>query len=179
MRLQVAAFKIKFHESVIYRSNVLINFFFGCVPLFVSILLWKAIYGTEFSEIGNYSYSQMITYYVLVFLCSQILDARDNTVKISEMIRDGSMHNFMLKPIDFICYNFKLFFAEKVLYVINISIPFAIFVTIISMHVYWEMDNVLFFLISLCLAFFLKYLIGCILGFLTIWIEEILSLIHI
>lgn len=179
MRLQVAAFKIKFHESVIYRSNVLINFFFGCVPLFVSILLWKAIYGTEFSEIGNYSYSQMITYYVLVFLCSQILDARDNTVKISEMIRDGSMHNFMLKPIDFICYNFKLFFAEKVLYVINISIPFAIFVTIISMHVYWEMDNVLFFLISLCLAFFLKYLIGCILGFLTIWIEEISGLLDL
>lgn len=62
---------------------------------------------------------------------------------------------------------------------INISIPFAIFVTIISMHVYWEMDNVLFFLISLCLAFFLKYLIGCILGFLTIWIEEISGLLDL
>lgn len=179
MRIQIAAFRLKLKESAAYRGNVLMNFCFGCVPLFVYILLWKAVYGSEFSEIGGYSYTQMITYYVLVFLCSEILNVRDNTVKISEMIQDGSIHNFMLKPVGFIRFNFRLYSAEKIIYLLNIGIPFLIFILVIHKYIFWKACHIAFFFISFCLAFLLKYMTGCILGFLTTWIEEISGLLDL
>ena len=124
MGLHKAVLKLKIKEFTAYRSNVLMNFCFGCVPSFVYILLWKAVYGNDFSKIGGYSYTQIITYYVLIFLCSRLLNMRENTVKIADMIQDGSMHNFMLKPTNFICFNFMMLSAEKVIYLFNISIPF-------------------------------------------------------
>ncbi len=83
MGLHKAVLKLKIKEFTAYRSNVLMNFCFGCVPLFVYILLWKAVYGNDFSKIGGYSYTQIITYYVLIFLCSRLLNMRENTVKIA------------------------------------------------------------------------------------------------
>lgn len=179
MGLHKAVLKLKIKEFTAYRSNVLVNFCFGCVPLFVYILLWKAVYGNDFSKIGGYSYTQMITYYILIFLCSRLLNMRENTVKIADMIQDGSMHNFMLKPINFIWLNFGLLSVEKVIYLFNISIPFLIFITVIRKYIYFKFCNIVFFLLSFCFAFLLKYIIGCILGFLTTWIGEISGLLDL
>ncbi len=179
MGLHKAVLKLKIKEFTAYRSNVLMNFCFGCVPSFVYILLWKAVYGNDFSKIGGYSYTQIITYYVLIFLCSRLLNMRENTVKIADMIQDGSMHNFMLKPTNFICFNFMMLSAEKVIYLFNISIPFLIFVAVIHKYIYCKFRNIVFFLVSFFLAFVLKYIIGCILGFLATWIEEISGLLDL
>lgn len=179
MRIQKAAFKLKLSEFTIYRSNVFLNFFFGCVPLLVQIFLWKAIYGNGLERIGGYSYKQMITYYVLTFLCSEILDARDNTVKMSEMIQDGQIHNYLLKPIGFLSLNYKLYQAEKMIYLLNVGIPFLVFCLAIHKFIYWKAYNLLFFVISFCLAFVLKYMIGCILGLITTWVEEITGLLDL
>ena len=59
MGLHKAVLKLKIKEFTAYRSNVLMNFCFGCVPLFVYILLWKAVYGNDFSKIGGYSYTHV------------------------------------------------------------------------------------------------------------------------
>ncbi len=177
MRMQKAIFKIKMSEFTAYRSNVCLNFMFGCVPLVLYILLWKAIYGEQVEIIGGYSYKQMITYYVIAFLLSNILNVRDNTVKIATMIEDGSIHNQMLKPIGFFSLNFKLYRAEKLIYLLNISIPYLIFCLVFRRYIFWKASHLPFFFLSVCVAFVLKYIIGSILGFLTAWIEEISGLL--
>lgn len=179
MRIQKAAFQLKVSEFTAYRSNVFLNFFFGCVPLLVNILLWRAIYGNDMESIGGYSYKQMITYYVLVFLCSEVLNVRDNTVKLSVMIQNGQIHNHMLKPIGFFSLNYRLYQAEKVIYLINISIPFIIFCFVIHKYIYLKAYHLFFFVVSFCLAFVLKYMIGCILGLLTTWVEDITGLLDL
>lgn len=177
MKIHKAVLKLKISEFTAYRSNVYINFLFGCVPLFIQILLWKAIYGNRVEAIGGYSYKQMITYYVIAFLLSKILDVRENTVKMAKMIQNGSVHNQMLKPIGFLSLNFKLYWAEKLIYLLNISIPFILFCIVIHRYVFLEVSHVLYFLISVSMAFILKYIVGCILGLLTTWIEEITGLL--
>lgn len=177
MKIQKAIFKIKMSEFTAYRSNIYLNFLFGCVPLVLYILLWKAIYGEQVELIGGYSYKQMITYYVIAFLLSNILNCRDNTVKMAEMIEDGSIHNYILKPIGFFVLNFKLYQTEKLIYLLNISIPYLAFCLIIHRYIFWKASHLLFFLLSVCMAFVLKYIIGSILGLLTTWIEEISGLL--
>lgn len=177
MKTLKAAFKIKKQEFTAYRSNIYLNFLFGCVPLVFSVLLWKAIYGTNTDVIGGYSYRQMITYYVIVFLLSHIINVRDNTVKMSEMIQNGNIHNYMLKPIGFFSLNFKLYQAEKLVYFLNIFVPYAAFCLLIRQYIFVNMNCIPFFILSVCLAFILKYIICSILGLLTTWIEEISGLL--
>ncbi|MDO4712246.1 MAG: ABC-2 family transporter protein, partial [Peptostreptococcaceae bacterium] len=129
--------------------------------------------------LGGYSYRQMITYFVLVSLLHDVLDVRSNTVKLAEMIEDGSIHNHLLKPIGFFSLNFRLYKAEKLIYLMSISIPYAILCLILHKHLYLKADHLLFFIISLGPAFVLKYFMGCILGLLTTWIEEISGLLDL
>lgn len=177
MRTLKAATKIKKHEFIAYRSNVYLNFLFGCVPLFFSILLWKAIYGSNTDVIGGYSYKQIITYYVIAFLLSQIINVRETTVEMSEMIQSGNIHNYMLKPIGFFSLNFKLFLAEKLVFFLNIFIPYSVFCLLIHQYIFVNVKSIPFFVLSIWLAFILKYIIGCILGLLTTWVEEISGLL--
>ena len=179
MNIQKAVLRIKKSEFTAYRSNVYLNFLFGCVPLVLSILLWRAIYGDKIELIGGYSYRQMITYYVIAFLLSTIINVRDNTVKMAETIENGSIHNYMLKPIGFFSLNFKLYRAEKLIYFLNISIPYAVFCVIIHRYIFLNVQFLHYFLLSVCLAFVLKYIIGSILGLLTTWIEEISGLLDL
>lgn len=177
MNILRATFKIKHHEFAAYRSNVYLNFLFGCVPLILSIFLWKAIYGTNIDVIGGYSYKQMITYYVIAFLLSNLINVRDNTVKMSELIQNGSIHNFLLKPIRFFSLNFMLYLAEKLCYFLNIFVPYTVFCLLIRQYLFLNVNSILIFILSVCLAFVLKYVIGSILGLLTTWVEEISSLL--
>lgn len=177
MSILKAAFRLKKHEFIAYRSNVLLNFLFGCVPLILSILLWKAIYGSDIEAIGGYSYRQMVTYYLIAFILSQIIDVRENTVKISEMIQSGSIHNYLLKPVGFLLLNFRLYWAEKLVYVCNIIIPYMILCALLHQYIFMNISCIPFFISSVCLAFLLKYIIGSILGFLTTWVEEISGLL--
>lgn len=177
MKILRATFNIKKQEFTAYRSNVYLNFLFGCVPLLLSILLWKAIYGSTHKFIGGYSYKEMITYYMLVFLLSRILNSRENTVHMAEIIQNGKIHNFMLKPTSFFSLDFKLYLAEKLVYFFNIAIPFTLFCILLRNSLSFHLKYIPFFLISICLAFVLKYILGSILGILTTWIEEISGLL--
>lgn len=177
MKILKAAFKIKKHEFIAYRSNIFLNFLFGCVPLIFSILLWKAIYGTNADVIGGYSYKQMITYYVVAFLLSRIIHVRENTVKLSEIIQNGNIHNYMLKPVRFFSLNFRLYLAEKLIYLLNIAAPYVIFCLLIHQYIFVNVNRLPFFILSACLAFLLKYIVGCFLGLLTTWVEEISGLL--
>lgn len=177
MKIFQAVFKIKSQEFSAYRSNIYLNFLFGCFPLIFSIFLWNAIYRTNNETIGGYYHNEMITYYVIAFLISQILNARSNTIKIAEMIQNGSIHNYVLKPIGFFSLNFKLYIAEKAVYLFNIIIPFMIFCVLMRHYLVVNICNLPVFIISVFLAFTIKYIMGSILGLLTMWLEEITGLL--
>ena len=112
MKMLRASLLIKFQESMMYRENIIINFVFGLMPLLVNILLWRAIYGSQHKIIAGYDYVQMITYFVLVFMVRKVTSAREIAVNLAEYIREGTLNNFLLKPTDFITFQFKLHFVR-------------------------------------------------------------------
>ena len=179
MRVIRAVFKLKFKEFTVYRSNVYMNFMFGCIPIIVYLMLWKAIYGDNIRHLGGYSFKQMMTYYILVSLLSVFLDARDNTIQLATMIEDGSIHNFILKPMNIFKLNFMLYGAEKIIYLLNIIIPYGGLCYILRRYLFWEIKYIPFLMVSVFFAFLLKYFLGCILGLLTTWIEEISGLLDL
>jgi len=174
-----SCFVLKLHENVIYRANIFLNLCFGIIPLIVNIFLWSAIYGTTQGPIGGFTFNQMITYFILVFFCFNVTNAREVAVKIAEEIRDGTIHNFMIKPVNYLLLNFKFYICEKLIYIITIFVPFILFLFAIRNYIYLKIENLLLFLISLFLAICINYIIFAILGLLTTWFEEISALLDL
>ncbi len=179
MKMLRASLLIKFQESMMYRENIIINFVFGLMPLLVNILLWRAIYGSQHKIIAGYDYVQMITYFVLVFMVRKLTSAREIAVNLAEYIREGTLNNFLLKPTDFITFQFKLHFADKMVLLLNILLPFIIFTTLIRNYLYFNSSYLVAFLISAFLSLVLNYIIYFTLGILTIWLEEISALLDL
>ena len=179
MKLLRASFLIKFQESMIYRENVIINFVFGLIPLIVNILLWRAIYGGQDKIIAGYTYVQMITYFTLVFFIQKMTSSREIAVNLAECIQEGTLNNFLLKPTDFVSYQFKLHFAEKVIMLLNILLPFCAFAVLLRKYLYFNFEYLVVFGLSVFFSFVLNYLIYFILGILTIWLEEISALLDL
>lgn len=179
MNVTKASFKLKFKEFTAYRSNVYMNFLFACIPILIYLMLWSAIYGKDIKELGGYSFNQMITYYILISILTVLLDSRENTIKLSTMIEDGTIHNYMLKPINLFTLNFRLYLSEKIIYVLNIIIPYGILCFALHNYLFWNVEYIPFLIVSSFFAFILKYLLGCILGLFTTWIEEISALLDL
>lgn len=179
MKLLRASFSIKFQESIIYRENIIINFMFGLIPLVINILLWQAIYGGQGKIIAGYTYVQMITYFTLVFFIQKLTSSRQIAVNLAEYIQEGTLNNFLLKPIDFVLYQFKIHFAEKIILLLNILVPFCGFAVLMRNYLYFNYKYLAIFIVSVFFSFVLNYLIYFILGILTIWLEEISALLDL
>lgn len=179
MKLLRASLSIKFQESMMYRENIIINFVFGLIPLLINILLWRAIYGSQHKIIAGYDYMQMITYFVLAFLIRNMTSAREVAVNLAEYIREGTLNNFLLKPTDFISFQFKLHFADKMVLLLNILLPFSIFIILTRNYLYFNSSYLVVFLFSVFLSLVLNYIIYFILGILTIWLEEVSALLDL
>ena len=179
MRMLRSSFKIKTKEAVVYRENVRLNFFFGLIPLLINIYLWSAIYRNKGNTIGGYTYSQMITYFFLVFIITKLTDNRNVAVQLSELIQEGTLNNNLLKPVNFIRYQFSLVFSEKVVLLLNISIPLFIFILLFRNYIVINLSQILIFMVSVCLSLVLNYIIYFIIGMLTVWLEEISALLDL
>lgn len=170
---------LKLTEAKIYRENLMINFIFGLFPLLISIFLWKTIFKASNGIVGEYTFKKMITYFLLVFFINYISSARKIAIDISEIIRDGTISNFILKPIGFFSYQFNIFLIEKMVYLFNLAIPLLIFILLLRNYLFIDFTKLIFFLGSCFLALTLNFIIYLILGILTIWIGKISSLLDL
>lgn len=178
MKLFVECLRFKFQEASVYRGNVLLNFFFGLIPLLLSVLLWKTVY-TQNAVIGTYDYSQMITYFIFVFLSLQVTSCREVATNLADAIRSGNFHNYLLKPTNYIVFNLKLFTCEKIVYFATVFLPFVLFVLLMKDMIFINGGVLVYFILSLFLAFLMNYVIYFILGMLTVWFEEVTALLDL
>ena len=174
-----AALEIKWSEARVYRENFLINFIVGLFPLVINIFLWKTVFTVRNGTIGGYDLQKMITYFLLVFFIDCLTSARSVAVELSETIRNGSISNFILKPIGFFRYYFTIFAANKVVYFVNICIPLILFIALMQNFLFFYSQRIILFVLSTIFAGILHFLIYLILGLLTVWIEEISSLLDV
>lgn len=186
MRLLRASFRLKTSEAAAYRANFLMNFLFGLIPLTVSIFFWKTVYQYGVStnvmigkRLSVYTFEQMLTYFFLVFLVSELVNARSVATELSEKVRAGKLHDFLLKPVSYMKFAYYLFISEKIVQFANIALPFGLFVFLCRNYLSFTGKHIGVFLLSLFLAMSMNYLLYCILGLLTVWLEEISAILDL
>ena len=167
-------------NTLVYRVNFLFRAFFGLIPLFAIISLWKAVYSSKSGDVGDYSLSDMISYYLLVTIVDALTAVYDDDWQIAGDIRDGQISQFLLKPIDYLAYRFTLFSAGRMIYTALALIPITLIVFLHRKHfVVPDVSTLALFGCSILLTAALQFLLSYTMALLAFWFLEISTFIFI
>ncbi|MFZ2975661.1 MAG: ABC-2 family transporter protein [Candidatus Moraniibacteriota bacterium] len=174
MKKYLLFFKNSISEALIYRSHIFMLIISQAISLFVFIFLWKAIYA-EGNQIGGYSLSGLINYYILSAIISFVIQGVDVAWRVGDEIRLGNITNFILKPINYFWSTLWIVAGKSFL---NLLISFIIVVPIIlfSTNFFGEgldFTKIIFFIFSIFLAFIIFVLFFYIVGLATFWLGEV------
>src|SRR3989344_5085695 len=154
-----------------------LNFFLWRLRVIVSVLityfLWNAVFtGTD--RLFNYESTEMFTYIILLtFVTSLTLSTQ--THRVAEEINNGSLSNFLVKPISYIRYNFFRDIGDKAINTVCSFFEIALLLVFLKPLFFWQSDPLIIFLffISLFFSVLLYFFISLILSFIGFWSREV------
>jgi len=183
VRKYLHVFNIGIQNTLVYRVNFLFRAAFGLVPLMAILFVWERIYEGkgEAGEVAGYALSQMISYYLVVTLVDMFTAVTEDDWQIAGEIRDGTISQFLLKPIDYLAYRFTLFFAGRSIYTLCAIVPVGLFIFFLRRHFLWPEDGAAWawFGLSTGMTLLLQFLISYTMALLAFWVLEVATLIFI
>ncbi|GEM_PF-2843760 len=167
----LAFFKITLKETFTYRG-VLLLWLLGWLLSFLTMyFLWQtsAVNG----RVGSFSLNELISYY-FIGVCVVVLCGWYPFYAIHEMIKNGSVVHFLLKPVDFFWYalgfelgwhsvNTLLYlgFLSLIIFFLKNQLVFNLF--------WWQLPS---FLLSLAMAALISLEVNLILASATFWLTK-------
>lgn len=169
-------------ERLIYRGDFAFATLIRFLPIVTQIFLWGAIYaGDSHRTLNNFTYANMVAYYLLVMLSRAFSSMPGLTTGIARDVRDGTVKKYLTQPIDMLGYLFWHRIAHKLVYYIVATGPFAL--------VFWMCRDYFnawpdaFTITCWCLAMVLGFLVGflieALLGLVSFWFLEVSSLVFV
>lgn len=164
-------------EGAQYRLNYLLSFLCVIFPLLAIVLLWNTVY-SEVEVVKGYTKSMMVTYYVLAALIGDLV-AVVLWMDITSDIRDGTLSNYLLRPINYRIYNFCVKMAANAGYSLIALGVIIVFIYLFARDFFLPNLSYLFmFLIALCFSIVLGFEITYFLSLSAFWIKENTSLFY-
>ena len=173
---------IGIQNNLTYRFNYLTRTLFSFIPLFAMLSLWQTIYATPGSGArGSWTEVAMVFYYILVAVVDVMTAVNEDDWQIAADIREGSISQFLLKPVDYLWYRLCLFFAGRIAYISMACIPLGLFIFCFRHYFVLPVNQTawLVFPVSLILTALLQFFISYAMAMLAFWLLEISTLIFI
>jgi ABC-2 type transport system permease protein len=174
LRLYWRLMTLFYQEAFQYRGESFIWFLFDVLPPLVMVILWRAAY-EDVSQIGGYTPSQMMLYYVGLTTFQALLTSHPEW-DISYEIRMGEFSKHLLRPLRFNTYHLIGELAWKglrLMFVTPILIAAILWMgTGIFSAVALRAGTVLSFLLSLVMSYILAYFLKASLGLTAFWVIE-------
>ena len=155
MRTYLAYFVISFRNNTVYRIQYLIGLLNTCLQIFISCMIWKALYGGA-QEVNGITYAMVVTNFII----SQGLGSTFaiNDFAIQHKLWDGSIAMELLKPIDLRIVMIMQNLGNITFNILTNFLP-ALIIAIFAFPI----------LPPAGVAEFILFLLSIILGFLILW----------
>lgn len=175
MRKYLYVFLTGLQGSLVYRWNIAIRAAFSLVHLVFVFALWHAAYEGSGGLIGGFSIAQTLTYFIVIFFCNFAIGAWSEDYQIAEEIRNGTINQFLLKPVDYFAYRLALFAAARVVTALLALLPLLIASPLLGGYVDlpaegWRWAAAIPALLGAAL---LQFCIAYLFGLLTFWFLDI------
>jgi ABC-2 type transport system permease protein len=179
MRKYLHVLNIGIQNQLVYRVNFLFRAGFALLPLIAMISVWRTIYAGQDRDVGGYSLSQMISYYLVVTLVDMLTAVNEDDWQIAADIREGTISQFLVKPIDYMRYRLCLFFAGRAIYTIFALVPVAIFFIVQRKYFVLPADvaTVGWFALSVVMTALLQFFSAYAMALLAFWVLEVSTFI--
>ena len=161
-------------NTLVYRLNFFCRAFFSLIPLFAAMSLWRAIYAGKPAEVAGYTLAQMLSYYLLVTVVEACTAVTEDDWQIAADIKDGTISQFLIRPMDYLHYRLSLFFAGRMVYSLSALLPVGAFVLWHSQYLVPPADPTaaVCFVVSLVLSALLQFLLSYLIAMLAFWVLE-------
>ena len=174
-------FNIGLQNTFVYRWNFLLRSLFALIPLAGTVFIWRAIFASSQTKIGEYDYASMIWYFLLVILVDNLVTPTEDEWQIAADIREGQISAFLTKPLNYLGYRFSLFFSARLVYTLMTIVPvclvlfwFRAYITLPKHLITWPL-----FALSVLMAANISFLIAYTLAMMAFWILEISTIVFI
>lgn len=160
--------KAGMQESIMYRANFFCFILGEMLMCFVMYFVWNAVFMSGSGEtFMGFTMENMVVYIFVAFVTS-IFTHSDGTYAIGEEIRDGSIAMRMIKPVNF---NMPFLFQElgQTFISLFIFVPLIagveIYRFVITGSVQFDIVNLLLYILSTVLAYFISFYFNVCYGF--------------
>ncbi len=169
-----AYFKMTFKQNTAYRIEWLLGILNSIIQIFISIAIWKALYGNR-QTVNGINFSVIATNFIISLGLSSIFSTND--FAIQQKINDGSIANELLKPIDFR----KILLAQTLAqiafkFLSNFLPTFLITSLVFGILPPAGIVNFLLYLLSMLLGFCVLWSLSLIIQMTAFWIINVWSI---
>ena len=181
-RINWLILKTATEERLVYRGDFAFSTLVRFLPIITQIFLWNAIFsGDTTTSLNGYTYSTMVSYYLLVMVARAFSSMPGLANGIATSVRDGSVRKYLLQPVDMLSYLFWHRVAHKMVYYVIATGPFLLVFWLCRDYLPgWPTTPVMAALVaSLLMSFLIGFLIEALIGLISFWFLEVSSLIFI
>src|SRR6185295_3637421 len=109
--------RICLEERLVYRGDFALGTLMRFLPIVTQIFLWHAIFhGSGKSIIANYTYEDMIAYYLLTMISRAFSSMPGLASGIAAQIRNGEIKKYLIQPVDLLGFLLLMRIAHKLVY---------------------------------------------------------------
>jgi ABC-2 type transport system permease protein len=156
-------------EALVYRADFFIGLLNGLINLLVLWFIWNAVFAaSEVSTIGGFTLSAMMTY-VVISASLKPLTYPGIEHRIEWDVRDGRISTLLTKPMSYPLFRIFKGFSHAIFVSITNVLP-IVFISILLIGISAPV-NVLAFLISVILGYFVNYMLAFLTGMWAFWSE--------
>jgi len=182
MRKYISIIKLYCKQHLNYKIHLIFSFISAGIPLIASYYLWETIYKVGYGSLPtlHYSFSEMLTYVFGAYILNQFITPFGIEWEISSDIFEGKLSRYLLYPVEYTWLCFSKLSAEKFI-MCFLRLPVVlIFSFLFRKDLSYSIDfSIIYFILSMLLAYILYSLLSFSIGFLAFWFTDVTGFFYI
>lgn len=172
-----------FQRKMAYKMSFFMKIIGGLVQLLINFYLWNAIFSSSPSEtINSFTSIEITEYIIMSFITSQIININIEWT-IADDIVSGTIATYLTKPISYEKKILSESLGNMFLNSITVSLPiwilYSIYLLFTSQQFPYSFLNILLFLVSCFLGYFVTFLFNFIFAISAFYITYIWGILSL
>ena len=173
MKKYFQVFKISFQQEFAYRINFIMWRVRNLLQIFLVFFLWDTVFASPGRVVFGYDRAKILTYiFGLMIVRAFVLSAK--AIEVAGEVSRGDLSNYLVKPVDYFKYWLTRDISSKALNLAFAVGEFTLLYLLLKPPFFLQTNPIflLAFLLSVCLAMLIYFLLLFITSSVPFWMPE-------
>lgn len=173
MKKYIAIIKNSWLRQIAYRTDILGYRLANLFDVLFQMIVWYVIFQTS-TTINGYTFPEMMTYVIIGWLFSFLTSNFNLETIVNRDIRDGTLNNFLTKPISYLKYMTVLSIGRASLALFSgVLVQLALIASFHSLITAPpSFAKMLLIVLIIIIGYFIRLFLSILIGLLSFWVTE-------